>query len=387
MFLQQRIINRLVVDTHKISRLYVPPRLPFREAELAWLGRALESFIHDGGDSVGLLVVGPGGVGKTAVCETVARVAASLDVGGERSLCHVHLDTPFPISVHGFLTRVLNHVSPFKNTEGVSDEALVGELGRVLSEGGLRLVITVDFMRLSSHVHQVLSRFMELNESVRSRPVMLVACVRGPPTESGGGLLKQTLEIKPYTKAQVEDILDYRLRLAGLQNLFEDDAKNYIVEQSSVGGDMGHALHLVEASYTLASKSGEHRIKLEKVVAADAAYLDHSVRQAIRGLDANEKLLLYSTAQLIQANDAAYVTMGEAESAYSELCQLLGLKPRKHTQLWSYVQKLHDLGLLDAWVGGKGRRGRTTHIHVPHKLTPLVNELQKQIKKGKRNST
>jgi Cdc6-related protein, AAA superfamily ATPase len=170
------------------------------------------------------------------------------------------------------------------------------------------------------------------------------------------------------------------LRLAGIEDVVDDQAKEYIVSQAGLRGDMGYAMGLLAGSLTLSSQLKDARIRLEHVTQVDASYLDVSMALAVRWLDIHEKLLLYSICTLLSVKEQTRVSMGEAESAYSDLCLHLNFKPRMHTQLWCYVQKLYDLGIIDTWVGGRGQRGRTTNISVPHRLNPLISELRRQIK-------
>ncbi|MEM0271483.1 MAG: hypothetical protein QW514_02925 [Thermoprotei archaeon] len=379
MFLQ-RLIPRSTVNLHRISRDYLPPTLPFRELELRWLGRALAPFAKLADRNTAIVLVGGRGVGKSAITQMVTRVvASSTAMNGDRNTCIVYSATT-PRSLHGFLSEILNHLLPFKTTVGVSDDELVGILGKVLVQSDLRLIVLLDSLKLSQGSASLLKRFIELKDSVRSKPICLIVSTRTQTAELEGFGSSSTLEVKSYSKSQVDEILTYRMRLAGVEGMVEGQAKEYIVEQAGLNGDMGYAIGLLAGGLAVATRLKDTKIRLEHVAQVGASYLDPSVSLSIRKLEPHEKLFLYSVCSFLQQNDQTMVSMGEVESEYSKLCLRLNLKPRMHTQLWCYVQKLSDLGIIDAWVDGSGRRGRTTNISVPHKLNPIMDELGKQIK-------
>ncbi|PSN93552.1 hypothetical protein B9Q09_05660 [Candidatus Marsarchaeota G2 archaeon ECH_B_SAG-C16] len=381
MLLKKGLIYRSIFNLHRISRDYLPPTLPFRDLEIRWLGDELGAFIKSPDKNTGIMVVGDPGVGKSSAVEMTVRVlASSPTLNGDRSTCFVHITDTVPRTVHGFLSEILNYLAPFKTTVGVSDNELASVLGESLVEGNLRLIVLLDQLRLTQGTTSLLNRLIELNDGVRSKPICLVVSTRAATAGLQGFDVTRTLEVKPYSKTQVDEILTYRLRLAGIEDVVDDQAKEHIVSQAGLRGDMGYAMELLAGSFTLSSQLKDTRIRLEHVTQVEASYLDVSMAMAVRRLDIHEKLLLYSICTLLSAKEQTRLSMGEAESAYSDLCLRLNLKPRMHTQLWCYVQKLYDLGIIDTFVGGRGQRGRTTNISVPHSLNPLISELRRQIK-------
>jgi cell division control protein 6 len=72
--------------------------------------------------------------------------------------------------------------------------------------------------------------------------------------------------------------------------------------------------------------------------------------------------------------------MGEAEGAYRVACEEYGEKPRRHTQLWKYVNDLNAVGIVKSKVSSDGLRGKTTLIALPYvSATELERELSKRL--------
>jgi Cdc6-like AAA superfamily ATPase len=90
----------------------------------------------------------------------------------------------------------------------------------------------------------------------------------------------------------------------------------------------------------------------------------------IEDLNTHQKILLLSIAQLLN-NDVmkSHVTTPEVKTAYSALCEQARIRPRRQTQVWSYIKDLARLGLIHQTVENRhhenGRSlGRVTSIRI-----------------------
>jgi Cdc6-like AAA superfamily ATPase len=80
----------------------------------------------------------------------------------------------------------------------------------------------------------------------------------------------------------------------------------------------------------------------------------------------------------LRESQKAYVSLAEAEKAYSIVCEEFHQPPRSHTQLWKYLELLSALGILTTGVSAAGSRGRSTIIYLPR--IP-VDELERELSK------
>lgn len=374
MLLQQTVAPRSPTLFGKLRREQVSPRLPFREPELEWLGQRLESYLCSREDRLALFVGGPGS-GKTAISKLATRVLAALQPGGNRKICVASINHPLPLTLHGLLSEMLRYVCPFRPTEGISDSRLMELLGATLADNDLRLIVVADTIRLGPKAYGVLRHFVEANRELRSRPVCLVIGARAAETERGFDLLR----LRPYTRQEIWELLDYRLSLSSSRHLAADDALEHVASRASMDGDFGYAIDTIGLAIRLALSEGQPKARLEHVLEADKKYVDPAVASAIRTLSLHEKLLLYSV--FGAAGIYGEPSIGEVEAGYTELCSHIGIRPRGHTQVWSYIQTLRELGLVDTSLGGKNGRGRTTKIRLPPQLFSAHGELKRQIKK------
>ena len=92
-------------------------------------------------------------------------------------------------------------------------------------------------------------------------------------------------------------------------------------------------------------------------------------------LQLHELILLKAIVRVLRRKQEPYARIGEVEEEYRAICSSYGEEPRKHTQVYEYVNNLKKMGVIEARVSGKGFRGRSTLISV---MTPL-DALEKQV--------
>ncbi|RLF05270.1 MAG: cell division control protein Cdc6, partial [Thermoprotei archaeon] len=106
-------------------------------------------------------------------------------------------------------------------------------------------------------------------------------------------------------------------------------------------------------------------------------------REEISALKINEKMLLLALVKLLQRKK--YITkvpLGMLELEYNELCEEYGVRPRRHTTLWEYIQHLKNMDIISAEKSRKGYRGKTTLVGIPSvPLSTLEKILKEEIKK------
>ena len=70
----------------------------------------------------------------------------------------------------------------------------------------------------------------------------------------------------------------------------------------------------------------------------------------------------------------AYVTMGELEEEYNEVCKEIKERPVKHTWIWKMVNNLSQLGFISRKLSGKGVKGKTSLIGLPSFSAEVLNQ-------------
>jgi len=83
----------------------------------------------------------------------------------------------------------------------------------------------------------------------------------------------------------------------------------------------------------------------------------------------------------LRAKGTSFVRIGEVEEEYRYICQLYNIKPRKHTQIYEYVNNLKHMNIINAKLSGKGLRGRTTLLSIVAPLDALEKRVDELIDK------
>jgi len=101
----------------------------------------------------------------------------------------------------------------------------------------------------------------------------------------------------------------------------------------------------------------------------------------IRDLQLHEKLFLLAVARKLKVSKRAYALTGEVEKSYRVVCEEYDEKPRKHTQLWEYLNRMEGLGLVDLQPSGERHRGKSQRISVPDiPVATLEREIERLLK-------
>jgi len=213
-------------------------------------------------------------------------------------------------------------------------------------------------------------------------------------------LASTRLKFDPYTAAQLRDILwnrvlaDKAIRETAVSDDVVDMIASAVGYDPSTGRGYGDARILYFAALKAESEGREGILPADvrEVISRGVlpAELDEEVFEK---LDLHEKLILLAiTRVLLLEPSRAYVSMGDVELEYEDLCGRYDEKPLRHTSVWERVQRLKKIGVIDARVESGETRGRTTQIsfvgitRIPlNYLEGLLTKLiEREISSGRR---
>jgi cell division control protein 6 len=193
--------------------------------------------------------------------------------------------------------------------------------------------------------------------------------------------------MEEYSKPQLQDILKDRASLAFRYGAFSETVLELIADlAASEGGDARYAIDLLWRAGKYADASESREILPEYIREAIVNVYPTVEKELILSLGIHQRMFLLGIARVFKQTQTAYVSMGEAEEAYTIICEEYGKKRRGHTQLWKYVQELAALDIIGTKLSGIGQRGKTTLISllkIP--AVALEKELSKNFEKGADN--
>lgn len=139
---------------------------------------------------------------------------------------------------------------------------------------------------------------------------------------------------------------------------------NLIANLGGQLGDARFAIELLRRAGKIADLNNTKKIQLKHV--NEAVQSIHPIVQSdiLKDLSLHHLLFLLAVSQNLIKNENQDVSIKDTEAIYHEICRRFKKRPRKHTQVWQYVQDLCTYEILCTNVISQGIRGRTTFVNL-----------------------
>jgi len=366
----------------KLYPEYVPAYLPHREEQLKGLASYFRSLLVEPGSlAQRVLLVGGIGTGKTA---TARRFGSDFRVlAHQRGLRfeYVHVNCHRDRTLYLVMQEIARQLRIPIPPRGLAAQEMYHIILKHLENKDMYVIITLDefdyFIEVAGNdaVYFLVRTYDEYPNLVKR--VNFIFITRSltslgrldSATESY--LMRNVIHFKPYTSSELFDILNYRAQEAFHEGTVPTEVIKYIAELVGVdnggSGNARLALEILMLAGNEADKEGSPVVTIEHVRKAythtnpDLSVL---VNDVIKHLPLHELLLLLAAVRTLKHSNEPYVRIGMVEEEYRSLCEEYGEKPRRHTQIYEYVNDLKKRGIIEARLSGKGYRGKSTLIGI-----------------------
>ena len=356
-------------DQRTLSFDYVPQKLVHREAQMKKLAMLYKSVVESN-LSQNAVLTGSVGTGKTAAAKRFCMDLKDFAEKQQKAVDWVLVNCRQRNSESSAVLHIVNHFQPNFPDRGFSITEMLRILRKDLEKRKVHLVIVLDeadmlLKKAGSDIIYKLTRFGE--EKVEGKELVSLILISQKNVfdmldASSTSTFKRTnvVEFGKYSLEELRDIVKSRTMLALNDGAIEDDSINLIAEVSSEWGDARFAIEILEKAGMLADEESAGKISVEHVRGAKAEAYSSITESKLAGLDKHQKLALLAIARTSRGK--AYITTGEAESAYKVACEEYGEKARAHTAFWGLMKDLDMLGVVSAKKSGPGISGKTTVI-------------------------
>ncbi|MFQ5711921.1 MAG: Cdc6/Cdc18 family protein [Candidatus Geothermarchaeales archaeon] len=366
--------SKIFRDREKLSAKFIPYFSPYRDHHLGRLKEIFTPILKGSRLPAQAVVVGGIGSGKTMTAKQLMRHLESL--AGERGvpLLGVYVDCRKERTPGSVVRCLASLFSPQLPLRGFTVEETFFAALREAVKRELAILMVLDGADLILRNHQdmghLLSRVSEVRPN-RGAPSLLItlrslSVFSEMDPSSVSGLRKNVIGLEDYDRDQLTTIVEHRVKGAFKRGSMSKESVRACVDLASEHGfNVKYALELLARAGDLAESAGSRAVSLDHIRSASREVSPLFAFDELGDLSVHEKLVLFSSAQALGSSKRPYLTMGELEETYGRSCVKHGVRPLKHTRLWSVVGTLSQLGFIQKRISGPGLRGRTTLIELP----------------------
>lgn len=365
---------------------YVPPKLVHRDAQMKKLIMLYRPVVEQN-VSQNVVLMGSVGTGKTATAKRFCMDLKDYAEKHEKAVDWALVNCRQRNSESSVVLHIVNHFQPNFPDRGFSITEMLRILRKDLEKRKLHLLIVLDeadmlLKKAGSDIIYKLTRFGE--EKVDGRELVSLMLISQKnvydmldPASASTFKRTNVIEFGKYTTEEIRDIVAQRASLALNEESISQDSIDLIAEVSSEWGDARFAIEILEKAGMLADEEGAGKISVEHVRAAKAEAYSSITESKLTGLDVHQKLALLGIARASRGK--AYITTGDAESAYKIASEEYNQKPRAHTAFWGLMKDLDMLGIVSAKKSGPGISGKTTVITLLDIPAKVLEEKVRQM--------
>lgn len=359
----------LFIDRSALGQEYVPDRLPFRDEQADAVAEVLAPVLHDSKPS-NLLLYGKTGTGKTAVARYVLARLGKEAV--RKQLITVYVNTRLANTEYKTLALFAEPLGlpegrriPFT---GLSIGEVMDRIFEHIRTTQARVVLVLDEIDylVKTFGDETLYKFTRSNDRISPGFVTLVGISNDLKFKEGldprvlSSLGEEEIVFPPYTVEELREILAARAKTAFRPGVASAAAINLCAAMAgSEHGDARRAIDLLRIAGEVAEREGLREIDDSCIRRASDKMERDRVEEAIRSLPIQNKAILLAVSKFRNGTNT-----GELYLAYNNVCRGMGIEVLTQRRVSGILAELDLLGLIEASVVSKGRRGRTKKIQL-----------------------
>ena len=367
-YVQKR--RQLIKNKKVLQTTYLPEQLPHRKEQIDRIVSII-SIALNGEKPSNIIVYGKTGTGKTAVLNYIGKELRKADPATEKCF-YLYVNCEVVDTAYGILYNIASQfIKDFKIPfTGWSFEKLYEELYMAIEDRNRVFVIVLDEVdhMITKKGDAILYYLAKINEHLSKSKVSLIGISNNmkflellePKARSRFG--GESMIFPPYSRDQLQDILDKRAAEAFDDGILEDNVIPLCaITAAKNEGDARMAIDLLRTAADIAERNGDSTITEAHVKSAKNSMDMNVVEEAIKTLTVQSKCVLLSIVKNTENNNRTMIT-GDVYVVYKDIVDILGFSPLTQRRITDLISELDMMGLINASIRSFGRAGRTKEI-------------------------
>lgn len=359
----------LFQNREALSPEYVPDKLPFRESQIRQVAQILAPALH-GSKPSNLLLYGKTGTGKTAVARLVVDKLHAQAASKKIATCYVN--SRIASTEYRTLAKIAESLPLHEDDRipgtGLSIGTVLDRIFHAIKDSDVHFILVLDEIDylVNAYGDDILYQFTRAGEHVGPGFFTIVGISNDlkfkdeldPRVLSSLG--EEELVFPPYTTQELHAILSARAKVAFRPGVVPDAVLNLCAALAgSEHGDARRAVDLLRVAGEIAERDGIHEVTEDCIRKASERVESNRIEDALRSLPIQNKLVLLTASRFSDGTNT-----GDLYVAYDSLTRRLGIDALTQRRVSGILAELDLLGLVEAAVVSKGRRGRTKRIRL-----------------------
>ena len=356
-----------------LDKNYIPSRLIARDEQIKDVANLIQPILsHDSPQSA--TIYGKTGTGKSVVVRYVLQKLKETLPEDRTDVVSIYLNCEDANTTTKILVSILNQLAPDINLpkRGISALEYYDVLWKILNKRQLTVIFVFDEIDniKDDNILYNLSRAgerMMINNDIHigilglSNDLLFIDRLDSRVVSSFG---RRNFVFPPYNANELKDILEDRAKLAFRDGALNDSVIPLCAALSAQEhGDAREAILLLKTAGDIAVREKTETITEKHVRRSyDEMNLD-CVTEAVKSFPIQSKLVLLSIIELSNKLGGR-ISTGQVESEYRKLCDQTDVKPLHRSGVSARISELDMLGVIDAPVTIRGRKGKTRLITV-----------------------